>query len=100
MGFCFGTVSVSFGADFQFTILGVKMTFEMFKQQIKEHRLSKSWYFFHDKVEDKLITIKGYKTWLQVYKVNGTDYSNCMDVSVKQFEADLQEPFNYMINLK
>lgn len=62
-------------------------------QILKTKRLSGSWYTFLGVVEDKSIRIKGYKTWLQIYKVNSIDYSNCMDRKVTEFVCDVLEPF-------
>jgi len=50
---------------------------------------SKGWYIYHN--YDFNIHIKGYKTWLQIYKINGIDYGHVMDISVKDFN-------NYLFN--
>ena len=50
------------------------------------------WYFWQGVVNDnKFISIKGYGTWLQVYKVNNIDCAGNMDVSVKKFNETLAE---------
>jgi len=75
------------------------MTFGEFKNDIKMRRIGKrdckidEWYFFSGIVEGKLVQLKGYKTWLQRYFVDGVDWSNCSDVTVKQFNQDLLKPF-------
>jgi len=53
-----------------------------------------SWYTFTGTVNDKDIKIKGYGTWLQIFKVDGIDYSNPMEQSVKDYKNSLLRPFN------
>ena len=65
-----------------------------YKKQIKAKRLTGSWYQFVGIVEGKAVRLKGYKTWLQIYTIDGTSYSNGMEGSVSQFNYDLLEPFN------
>ena len=67
-----------------------------FTKHINKLRLNNksSWYSYSGIVDGKNVSLKAYGTWLQIYKVNGVDYSNCMDVSVKKFKEDLQKPFN------
>ena len=43
------------------------------------------------------IRIKGYKTWLQVFDINGIDHSNNSDQSVKQFKLDIKNAVEYTI---
>ena len=50
---------------------------------------SSGWYTYHN--YDFNIRIKGYKTWLQIYEINGIDYGYVMDISVKDFN-------NYLFN--
>ena len=66
-----------------------------FVKQINQLRRNNKnkWYYFLDTVEGKKVQLKGYNTWLQIYKVNGIDYSNCMDGTVKQFNTTLIKPF-------
>lgn len=47
------------------------------------------WYEFHATVEGRLITIKGFNTWLQIFKVDGIQQWSTMDCSVKQFNDDV-----------
>ena len=62
---------------------------------------SNSWY--HLSFETVLnntalfIRIKGYKTWLQVFDINGIDHSNNSDQSVKQFKLDIKNAVEYTI---
>lgn len=51
------------------------------------------WVSFTQNVEDKIVGIKFYNTWVQRIEVNHgthiTNDSNCMDQSVKQFNEFL-----------
>jgi len=54
-----------------------------------------SFYAYQGTVEGKQVILKGYKLWLQVYKVGSTDYSSTMGITtVKDFNKALSEPFN------
>lgn len=48
---------------------------------------SNGWYVYHN--YDFNIHIKGYKTWLQICKINNVDYGHIMDISVKDFNSYL-----------
>ncbi len=50
-----------------------------------------NWYTFRGIVENKVITIKGFNTWLQVYNVDGIRQNTCMDITVKEFKNTLRE---------
>ena len=76
------------------------MKFDDFKQIMKAKRLTGKWYPFVGEVEGQSVQVKGYKTWLQTYRVTGLDYSNCMDCSVKQFNDDLEAPFKVKQTVK
>jgi hypothetical protein len=52
------------------------------------------WYTWVGNINGKDVKIKGYGTWLQVYKVDGIDYSNPMEQSVKDYKLSLKRPFN------
>jgi len=65
------------------------MYLQEFTKEIKQKRLTGNWYNFVGVVEGKNIRLKGFKTWLQVYTINGIDNSNCMERSIKQFNNDL-----------
>jgi hypothetical protein len=68
---------------------------EDFLAYINSLRLDRKfqWYTYTGVVEGKNISLKGHRTWLQIYKIDGVDYANCMDRSVKQFQEDLEAPF-------
>ena len=65
------------------------MDLQAFTKEIKQKRLTGNWYSFIGSVNGKEVRLKGYKTWLQVYTINGIDNSNCMERSIKQFKEDL-----------
>ena len=52
-----------------------------------------SWYYFTGTVEGRYIELKGYKTWLQIFNIDGKRCDGCMDISVKEFKASLISPF-------
>ncbi len=70
-----------------------------FVQRINQLRKQKGWYTFQGIVEGMQVEIKGYNTWLQVYRVvnpennSCVNYSNCMERKIKQFNGDLILPF-------
>lgn len=73
------------------------MTKEQFINTVNSLRKANKgkWYFLSATVEDqKYIEVKGFDTWLQVYRVNGINYSGLMDISVKDFLKTLDRPFN------
>jgi hypothetical protein len=45
------------------------------------------WYSF----SDGSVKIKGFGTWLQVFTINGVNYSNAMEQSVKDFKAHIRK---------
>jgi glucan phosphorylase len=51
------------------------------------------WYAFVGNVEGKQVSLKGFNTWLQRYTVDGLHQPNTMDISVKQFNDVLINPF-------
>jgi hypothetical protein len=69
------------------------MTFAEFKKIVNDGRKTKKWYYFSEVVDGKVVFLKGYDTWLQIYDVDGVRYGNSMERSVKQFGADLLAPF-------
>ena len=64
-----------------------------FKKEINLKRKNGGWYSGYAFVEGNSVAYKGYKTWLQVYKVGDVNYSTCMGISVKAFNEALEEPF-------
>ena len=47
------------------------------------------WYTWSGTVNNKVVQIKAYATWLQVFKVDGLQCGNCSDRSIKDFKNDL-----------
>jgi len=68
------------------------MNREEFVKEIKQKRITNGWYSFIGIVEGKVIKLKGFKTWLQIYTIDGIDNSNCMERTVTQFKEDLLKP--------
>ena len=56
-----------------------------FIKEINAKRKTGNWYSYIGIVNGKDIKLKGFKTWLQVFKVNDIDCSGCMEISVKKF---------------
>jgi len=72
------------------------MTFDEFKIEINSLRKNKknAWYFWNGDVEGKTVQLKGYGTWLQIYKVDGISYGGAMDINVSAFNKELEQPFS------
>lgn len=70
------------------------MTFQEFKIEINNKRKTGKWYSFVGYVLGKEIRLKGYKTYLQIYDVDRIRYGGLMDISVKQFNEELEKPWN------
>jgi len=67
---------------------------EFVKHINKVRRESKNqWYFWAGEVSGKYVELKGFQTWLQLYRVDGVQYGNCGDRKVHQFVDDLLKPF-------
>jgi hypothetical protein len=47
------------------------------------------WYFWTGVVDDKCVEIKGFNTWLQIFRVDGVQQNTTMGNSVKEFTAEL-----------
>lgn len=62
-------------------------------REVNNLRKHGGWYTLICVCEGKDIQIKGYHTWLQIYKVDGVDWAGRMDVSVQEFKDRLKEPF-------
>jgi len=64
-----------------------KMNTQEFKQGINKNRKTNkdNWYYWQGMVNGKSISLKGFNTWLQVFKIDGVDYSGSTDISVKDF---------------
>jgi len=67
--------------------------FSEFKKLINDKRKEGGWYQYAGYVEDKIVSLKGYGTWLQIYRVDGIEYGNCMDAKVLEFHMTLAKPF-------
>ena len=63
------------------------MNTQEFKQGINKNRKTNkdNWYCWQGLVNGKSIALKGFNTWLQVFKIDGVDCSGSMDISVKDF---------------
>lgn len=73
--------------------VGSVETVGSFVKHINAMRRQGGWYQFVGSVAGKHIEIKGYGTWIQVYRVDGVRYAGLHDRSVKQFTNDLLEPW-------
>ena len=61
-----------------------------------ERRTHKNkWYVFVTHFFGKSIVIKGFGTWLQVFKINGINHANPMGQTVKQFKQHVINALNY-----
>lgn len=49
------------------------------------------WYTWQGVVNEKTVQIKGFGTWLQVFKVEGLHVPTCSDISVKDFKLLLSQ---------
>ena len=45
-----------------------------------------NWYVFLSPLSSYDIQIKGYNTWLQVFKIKGIDYASSMGMNVKEYK--------------
>ena len=53
------------------------------------------WYQVLAIVDGKEVKLKGYGTWLQIFKVDDIDHGCGADVSVKEFKNKLKEGIEY-----
>ena len=51
------------------------------------------WFWWHGYVTGYRVELKCYNTWLQVFRVEGVNWPNCMDESVTKFKEALRRPF-------
>ena len=70
-----------------------KQTLVEFVRDVNDLRKTGKWYQHVAMVGNKQVRLKGYKTWLQIYDVNGVNHANPMDRKVKEFNNDLLKPF-------
>jgi len=70
------------------------------KQKINDIRKAhkNKWYFYNCDIDGLNIQLKGFNTWLQIFKINGLDHSNAMEQSVKQFLEHLDTSILYAVN--
>jgi len=47
------------------------------------------WYLYNTTINNHNIQIKGYGTWLQIFKIDGIDNGSTMDLNVTQFKEHL-----------
>jgi len=52
---------------------------------------SNKWYQINLSYKDKIYNIKAFNTWLQIFNDGKTNYSNCMDQTIKQYKQHLFE---------
>lgn len=62
-----------------------------FIKEINALRLANKnkWYFWQGVVNGKKVEIKGYGTWLQIFRINGLNLWAGMDISIKDFKESL-----------
>lgn len=68
------------------------MNTKQFVKEVNALRLANKgkWYTWHGEVNERVVGIKGYGTWLQVFRVAGKpSQANNMERSVSEFKADL-----------
>lgn len=72
---------------------------EEYVKHINKIRLDNKnkWWFFEGTLYEQPVVIKGYNTWMQKYIVNGLNYSNPMEESVKDFKESLRLPFGLYV---
>lgn len=73
------------------------MDYTRFSLEINKLRRTNkgNWYVWHGTVEGKEIELKGYETWLQVYRADGINYFCACDISVTEFNKVLGSPFGH-----
>lgn len=72
------------------------MNVKDFIREINQLRLDnkEAWYEWQGEVEGKSVRLKGYATWLQVFKVDGVSYfSDPVNTKVTVFKKELASPF-------
>lgn len=64
--------------------------------EINKKRLESKgkWYYFNAEINGKKVEIKAFKTWLQILRIDGKNYSGLMDISVKDFKNHLSYALN------
>ena len=49
------------------------------------------WYWWTGTVNGKSVELKAYNTWLQIFRIDGVNYSGQMDISVKQLKQYMEK---------
>lgn len=64
--------------------------------EINKKRLESKgkWYYFNTEINGKKVEIKAFKTWLQILRIDGKNYSGLMDISVSDFKKHLLYALN------
>ena len=64
---------------------------KLFIKDVNALRLSNvnKWHFIDTVVNNKIVKIKLFNTYLQVYTVDGVRYGGLMDTSIKDFKSEL-----------
>lgn len=70
------------------------MTIDTFIKTINRlRRLHKdNWYTFTGLVNGNHVEIKGFGTWLQIFRINGVNHGSTMGLSVSQYNWLLNNP--------
>lgn len=50
-----------------------------------------NWYYLNTTYNNKAIQIKGFNTWLQIFKIDNINYPCGMDITVKEFNNTLEK---------
>ena len=66
------------------------------KKEINKARLTNSnkWYFLTFEENGKKIQVKGFNTWLQIFRIDGVNYPSLMDIKVKDFLQHIESALN------
>ena len=69
---------------------------DLFVKLINDTRKGKKdrWYAFVGNVEGRSVSLKGFNTTLQIFKVEGLQQNTVSDISVSEFKKTLLNPFN------
>jgi hypothetical protein len=67
------------------------MDIQEFVKTINALRLANKngWYIWQGEVNNKVVNIKGYGTWLQIFTVDGLRQNTIADISVAEFKQEL-----------
>lgn len=67
---------------------------EDFVKHVNKVRLDNKgkWWYVTAEVCGIKVSIKGYETWMQIYRVDGINCSNSLERSVANFKKDILKP--------